>query len=166
VAARAARVAIAAGRSGAPEPGSSDRIDSLKRDLESIRGKEQSVLGELERLDAELQTRRAVVDEADTQLSSASAAVEAAAQALAALQARQDERRRYMRFRLREIYKRGPGAPLRLLAGDEAPGERLRAARYAAYLGHKDREFLSSFRADAERLTEETQGLLEQRKEI
>lgn len=143
-----------------------ERVESLRRQVEALQGKERGILGELDRLDAELRLRRSAVEEADARIGSATTEVDQMAAELARLSGKQAERRKYLTFRLREVYKRGAGAPLRLLAGDEASVELLRSARYAAYLGERDVEVIRSFRADADRLSAETRELIDRRKAI
>ena len=159
-------IAAPGGVPGDRDAARSERMEALRRAVESLQGKELGVLGELERLDAELRLRRAVVEDADARIGSATTAADGMTAELARLHGKQADRRKYLMFRLRELYKRGAGAPLRILAGDAGSIELLRSARYAAYLGERDVEVMRSFRSDADRLVVETQQVVDQRKSI
>ncbi len=130
-------------------------VARLRAELRAIDGKERGVLGEIEALDAGLRLRRAELSLAGERIGAATAAIEARTAALAALDRDQGNRRSYLAFRMREIYKRGPAVGLRLLFGGEPGKGSLDGLRYAAYLNEKDRRIIRAFRDDAARLADE-----------
>jgi septal ring factor EnvC (AmiA/AmiB activator) len=71
----------------------------------------------------------------------------------------QDQRRRYLGFRLREVYKDGPEQLLRpLLGGEEAEGF-WDGLRYAVYLNDRDARVLREYRSGMVRLHDEREDL-------
>ncbi len=139
-----------------------EEVERLRAESRALEGKEKGVLVEIERLDAELKLREISLREVSERISALEASIEERTGSLKRLEAAQGERRRYLAFRLREMYKRGPEASLRLL-GEEQAESLLAGLRYAAYLSEKDRGTLASFREDAGRLEEERVGLLRDR---
>jgi septal ring factor EnvC (AmiA/AmiB activator) len=67
---------------------------------------------------------------------------------------------------MREMYKRGPGAPLRVLLGDEGAADALRGVRYAALLNERDAKTLGRFRDDAALLASERESLAAERERL
>lgn len=173
LAALAATLVLAAGEQpDAPAP-DSDKLRALRQETERLRAqvaelaqRERGVLGEIERLDAELRLSEATVAEAAERVSVVSARIDEATRGLAELERVQSERRAYLSFRLREMYKRGPGASLRRLLGGEEARTFLAGLRYATYLTEKDRATLESYRKDAARLAAERDGLLRDREAL
>ena len=164
-------------RGAGEEPGDpavgQERLGALRAEVERLRslasellGKEKGVLGEIARLDADLRLKEATLREASERTSLATTEIDSRGRELARIESVQAERRRYLAFRLREMYKRGPGAALRrLLGGDEAQSF-LGGLRYATYLSERDRDTLASFRRDAERLQQEQGALVADRERL
>jgi septal ring factor EnvC (AmiA/AmiB activator) len=169
-AAALAAAALVASRGAAATAADAERravlereIDGARRELEAIHARERSALVELQRLDAELRLRRAEAARAGLRIEATAAEVEVRVASLARLVQAQAARQSYLAVRLRELYKQGPGAPLRVLLDRDDGRLRLDAARYALVLGGRDARLLQAFRDDAARLTEESGVLLEQR---
>lgn len=129
------------------------QIGRLERELASLEGKARGVIGELERMGAELRLREAQLAEVSVRLREVSGAIDDRERNLAALKVAQEDRRRYLSFRVREMYKQGPALTVRrVVAGDEDVRSFLAGLRYAEYLGERDTRLLEEFRVDADRL--------------
>jgi len=141
-------------------------IGTLAAELVQLRGRERSVLGELEQFDAELLLRETEVRQASLQLEDVNGAIEGHDSNLTRLDRAQAERRRYLAFRLREIYKAGWDQMLqRVLIGgrDESYWEGL---RYASLLSERDAQVLDGFYVDEQRTSVERLALAERREEL
>jgi septal ring factor EnvC (AmiA/AmiB activator) len=140
-------------------------ISKLEAELEDLRGEERGVLGELERLGAELRLRETKVREASVRLDGVTRAIEEHDAELARLHEAQAERRAYLNFRLREMYKAGSSQILqRLLTGDVRDSY-WSALRYASYLSERDASVLAAFHVDAELTGRELRDLEATRRE-
>lgn len=141
-------------------------IERLRRDLELLASQEEGVLGEIERLGAESRLRRAEAEEAGARLQRLQDEIGTREHAIGSLEARQGDRRSYLSFRLREMYKQGPGRDVRLaMGGDDVEGY-LGGLRYAAYLSGRDHRILHEFRNDRDRLIQERSTLVEERSRV
>lgn len=138
-------------------------IERLRAELGGLQRKERGVLGDLERLGAELRLREAELGEASLRLEAIGADIEKRNRELERLEEAQGRRRVYLAFRLREIHKRGPVSGLRRLAGGEDLESYLQGLRYAAYLTERDGRILEAYRSDSERLRAEREALLEEK---
>jgi len=154
-----------------PEPGEpTDRsarllgmrgeIHRLEEELAKLRRREQGVLGELERLGAELRLRGAELEEVSLRLEDVGAAIDSANGTIVGLERDQDQRRLYLASRLRQIYKEGTSRSIRRFLGGESVDHYWSGVRYAAYLSRKDGRVLGAYRGDAERLNDERQELI------
>lgn len=143
-----------------------DEIGRLRRELDELSGHELGILGELETLEAELRLRRAQLSEVGLRLEALSTGIETRRQRLAALRQTQQERRRYLAFRLREIYKGGRHEELRRLVGGGQVDAYWSGLRYAAFLSQRDSRVLGAYRADAENLETERAALEARRVEL
>jgi septal ring factor EnvC (AmiA/AmiB activator) len=141
-------------------------IGRLRDELAELSGRERSILGELERLGAELRLRRAEHREVSLRLETVHRALEHSTEQLARLEQAQQERRGYLAFRLREMYKAGPERELRKLVGGETVESYWSGLRYAAYLNERDARVLRAYRADAVAVTEERERLLAAQSEL
>jgi septal ring factor EnvC (AmiA/AmiB activator) len=139
----------------AEPPSPQERLSALQRDIARLRrevgslsGKEQGILGELQRLDTERALKEAELQEVEERLAGTEQTLAEDGAHLQALLARRADRARYLSFRLREIYKRGPGIPLRhlLVEGDDA--RVLRGLRLGLLLSERDGRQLRGFRTD------------------
>jgi septal ring factor EnvC (AmiA/AmiB activator) len=142
------------------------QIEAVRAELGRMAGREQGLLGELERLGAELRLREAERAEVATRLAEVTAAIERRDAVLERLDGAQVERRRYLEFRLREIYKAGEHGALRRLLGSAESAEAWTAASYAGYLNQRDAEVLEAFRADEQRSAAERGALESERREL
>ena len=87
-------------------------ISRLETELAALRGRESGLLGELERLGAELRLRRVELEDVTLRSQQVESEVAGLAAKLEQLNRDQDERRGYLVFRLREIYKAGSNQSL------------------------------------------------------
>ncbi|HXV75363.1 MAG TPA: peptidoglycan DD-metalloendopeptidase family protein [Candidatus Polarisedimenticolaceae bacterium] len=143
-----------------------DEIDRLQAELESLGRRESGLLGELERLGAELRLRDAETRAAEVETEEIRAAIDERNAALGRLEAQQADRRGYLAFRLREIYKQGPDRTLRRAVGDVQLESYLAGLRYAAFLSSRDARVLADYRTDARRLTGEREALAAREQEL
>jgi septal ring factor EnvC (AmiA/AmiB activator) len=123
-------------------------------------------LGELERLDAELRLREAEIGETSLRLEGTRAAIGERTDRLDRLERAQDERRGYLAFRLREIYKAGPDQALRVMIGGDELDRYWSGLRYAAFLSERDGQVLRAYRRDTRRLDRERQVLLAEERRL
>jgi septal ring factor EnvC (AmiA/AmiB activator) len=155
-------------------PGRRERARALEREIERIgselarlRGREQGLLGELERLGVEIDLRAAETQRAQLEVEEIRAEVERLDASIERLDARQSDRRRYLAFRLREIYKQGPNQTLRRAVGGNEPATSyLDGLRYAAFLSARDVRVLGAYREDVVALEQERETLLARRERL
>lgn len=138
-------------------------IDRLHTEMEGLARREQTLLGEVERLGAEIRLRGAELAEAALRLEAIHDAIEEHDREISTLSEAQAERQEYLRFRMQELYKRGPVSGLRRLVGGRELASYLPGIRYAAYLSQRDGRVLREFRADAEQLLSERESLATER---
>jgi len=138
-------------------------IGRLRQEMEGLGLREESLLGEVERLGAEIRLRQAELAEASLHLEKVTEAIDEQDRIIGELSLAQAERRAYLAFRLREIYKHGPVSGLRRVVGGEELASYLPGIRYAAYLSKRDGRVLREFRDDAERLGLEREKLATER---
>lgn len=143
-----------------------DEIGRLRLELDELGGREKGVLGELEVLGAELRLRRAQATEVALRLEDVRSAIESLELRLAGLRRAQRERRRYLAFRLREIYKAGRNEELRRLVGGGEVEAYWSGLRYASFLSQRDSRVLQAYRADAEAVLTEQAALESRRLEL
>lgn len=141
-------------------------IAKLEGELEELRSEERGVLGELERLGAELRLRETEVRAASVRVDEVIAAIDEHDAELARLGEAQAERRTYLSFRLREIYKAGSSQILQRLLSGDGRDTYWSALRYASYLSERDARVLEAFHADAELAGRELRELEARRREL
>jgi septal ring factor EnvC (AmiA/AmiB activator) len=141
-------------------------ISKLEAELEELRGEERGVLGELERLGAELRLRETEVREASLRLDEVTRAIDEHDDELARLHEAQAERRAYLSFRLREMYKAGPSQILQRLLIGEGRESYWSALRYASYLSARDAAVLEAYHVDADLTGRELRELELTRREL
>lgn len=134
-------------------------IARLRGELASLVRTESGLLGDVARLDAEVRLREAEAAEAGLRLAQTQAALAERDAGLAGLERAQEARRRYLAFRMREMYKAGPGGVLAAVLGGAQERDALAGVRYAAYLGERDAHLLRAFREDRARLSDERRVL-------
>jgi septal ring factor EnvC (AmiA/AmiB activator) len=143
-----------------------DEIIRLRHELGALRGRERGILGEVERIQAELRLKQAEVSEIDARLALTKRREEEAAARSGALTRSQEERRRYLSFRLREMYKRGSAQELRRLVGGEESEAYFRGLAYASFLSARDGRMLAAYDASAVDLARAESALGEERKRL
>jgi septal ring factor EnvC (AmiA/AmiB activator) len=134
-------------------------IGRLEEELRALSARERGLLNDLERLRTELELRQAEGESVALQVEAVEEAIVERSRGLAVLEAEQEERRTYLAFRLREIYKQGPQQTLRRVVGGEELDSYLDGMRYAAFLSERDSRVLSAYREDTERLAREREEL-------
>jgi septal ring factor EnvC (AmiA/AmiB activator) len=137
---------------GARERAIQADIDRLEAELRDLRARERGLLNDLERLRTELELRHAESDRVALQIEAVEQAIEERSAGLESLESEQEQRRHYLAFRLREIYKQGSQQTLRRVVGGDELDAYLEGMRYAAFLSERDSRVLAAYRADTERL--------------
>jgi septal ring factor EnvC (AmiA/AmiB activator) len=141
-------------------------ISRLEGELGELQRRESGLLGELERLGAELRLRQAELEEVGLRREQVGLAIEERSQRLRRLERAQGERKDYLAFRLREIYKSGPEQELRRFVGGAGIERYWEGVRYAAYLSERDARVLRAYRLDARRLGQESAALEREQAEL
>jgi len=141
-------------------------ISKLEEEVQSLKRRERGVLGEMDRLGAELRLHEAEFREVSLRLEHVSGEIDVRDLHLAELESDQASRQDYLAFRLRELYRAGPHQALRrLIAGAEV--EKYWAGlRYAAFLSDRDGRMLHEFREAAIRIREERHSLASSRDDL
>jgi septal ring factor EnvC (AmiA/AmiB activator) len=134
-------------------------IQRLEGELRQLSARERGLLNDLERLRTELELRLAESESVALQIESVEHAIAERADGLSRLESEQEQRRHYLAFRLREIYKQGPQQTLRRVVGGEELDSYLEGMRYAAFLSERDSLVLAAFRSESERLRKEREQL-------
>ncbi len=141
-------------------------IRALENDLQRLRQREQGVLGELERLGGELRLRDAEYREVSTRMGGLNEEIESRERSLRALEDAQEERHRYLAFRLRELYRAGPDRTLRQFVGGSEARRYFSGLRYTSFLSERDGRVLAEFRVDTRRILGERDKLAAKRGEL
>ncbi len=138
-------------------------IERLQGELERLQTREQGVLGQLSRIDAEIALREAQLEDTAIRLEELGEEIEAREAIAVGIETMQAGREAYLSFRLREMYKQGPGNSFRrsLITGEVE--EFLEGLRYASYLSERDARVIREYRVDAERLRGEQAVLIGER---
>jgi septal ring factor EnvC (AmiA/AmiB activator) len=134
-------------------------IARLESEVDELRGRERGVLGELERIGAELRLRETEHARVTLELEAVGERLDETRRTLDLLTRRQAERREYLASRLRGLYRTGPDAALKQLLEGDGATDFLAGARYAAYLSSRDARVIGEYREDAERLERERDTL-------
>lgn len=142
------------------------RIERLEAEAAAIEAREASVLDELERLSVEVRLRDAVLQRTRVDLEALEFEVDDATRAIARLDEANAERRAWLGYRLREVYKAGPGMTARLALGADDLARYVEGLRYATYLGRRDAEVLRGYRRAVVRLREQRSTLAGRRAEL
>ena len=144
----------------AVQPLFADRAADLKREIERLESEvarlqrsERTVLDQLERLSAELNLAEARRREVEFKRENAESSIAELDAQLETLREEQTERKDYLSFRLREVYKGGEADPLRRLLADGDGDAYWDGLRYAGYLNERDRRVLNAYRKSAEETT-------------
>ena len=138
-------------------------IDRLQQELDRLHSREKGVLGQLSRIEAEVALREAQLEETGIRLSELEEQIEVREATAAGIEAAQANREKYLSFRLREMYKQGPGLTFRRSLFTGEVEEFLSGLRYASFLSERDSRVIREHRADAGRLREELTALESER---
>jgi septal ring factor EnvC (AmiA/AmiB activator) len=141
-------------------------ISEFQGNLDELRGQERGVLGELEQLETELRLRQKEHQGAAVRLDDVTAAIERHDATLAGIDEAQAQRRRYLAFRLREIYKAGSEQTVHRFLGGRGLGLGWSGLGYASYLSERDRQVLEAFAEDEELSKRERSELEKARDEL
>ena len=134
-------------------------IERLEGELQALEQREESLLGKIERLGAEVRLRSAEVREVSLRRDEVAESLAEGEARLAELGDAQADRRDYLAFRLREIYKSGPEGTLREWVGDDQTADYTSGLRYAALLSERDARIIAAYRGDRVRIREENAEL-------
>ncbi len=134
-------------------------ITRLRSELAQAQRKETGLLGEIEKLDAEVRLRQAEAEEAGERIAEIDRTIAGRGNRLKSLERAQEQRRRYLGFRMRELYKAGAEGTLATILGGADAADAVRGMRYAVYLGERDARLLRGWRTDRGRLDSETEAL-------
>ena len=143
-----------------------EEIGRLETELARLDRREEGLLGEIERLGAEVRLRGAELREVQVRLEGVNQALADRHSEVDRLVSSQEDRRRYLAFRLREMYKEGPQRSLRRLVAGEAIESYLTGLRYAAYLSERDGRILQEYRETSVRLAEQTAALAQEQQQL
>jgi septal ring factor EnvC (AmiA/AmiB activator) len=122
----------------------------LKQELETLKQQEQGVLGEVERLGAELRLRSAEMESVELELEQLHENMGELTDRLSELDSFQAERKRYLAFRIRELYRSGPDQAIRRLLGGDEVEQFWNGVRYTSLLSTRDKRMLADYRGTAE----------------
>jgi septal ring factor EnvC (AmiA/AmiB activator) len=146
------------------------RLDALQDEMKRLQGeltglvqREQTLLNDVARLDAEIALRRAELEEVSLRLAETEDRLAESRKTIASIAAERERRSPQLAARLREMYKRGPAGllarvivPINNVAG-------LDGLRYAAYLSRRDATQMAAWRAVSARLGDERRTLSDER---
>ncbi|MCP3979904.1 MAG: peptidoglycan DD-metalloendopeptidase family protein [bacterium] len=141
-------------------------IRRLETEVRNLGGRERGVLGQLERLSAELRLQQAQLQEVEVRLDQMAVDLHELNESLGGLEEAQGERKRYLAFRLREIYKSGQDSGLRGLFTESEVESYWQGVGYASYLSERDGRVLEAYRRDTGALADRRQELESSRAEL
>ncbi len=127
-------------------------IARLGQELARLERQEGGVLGELERLSAELSLGQTRLREVSLRAEAIGERIAGPQRTLEDLVRSQQERQRYLAFRLREMYKGGSRQALRRWLGERDREAYWGGLRYAAFLSARDHDVLSRYQDDKKRV--------------
>lgn len=140
-----------------------EEIVRLAQELDVLSRREQGILGEIETLDAKVRLRSAEIEEVEARKEGLEAVLRQREERLAGLSREQRERERWLRFRVREVYKAGPLASTAVLFGEGGTMEVWEGVRTAAATAERDARTLREWRRDRAALETEVRTLEEER---
>ena len=141
------------------------RRAALEQELQRMRGEEKSLLGEVERLELELQLRGAELAEIQIALRRTRAQLDATVARVAELEKSLAEARPALKRHARALYKLGDTSYLRLLLSIDRPSDFFRGYRLITQIARRDNARVSTFRADLKSLGTEKAALEERTRE-
>ena len=131
----------------------------LEGELAGLSAREQTLLGDVARMDTEIALRRAQLEEVTLRLRDTEARLAASERDLSTIADEQARRAPLLADRLRELYKRGPAGLLARALAPLGAGTRLDGFRYASYLSRRDAVRLAAWRDSSKRLGAEREVL-------
>jgi len=138
-------------------------MQRLEAELAALAAREQTLLGDVTRMDTEIALRRAQLEEVTISLKDTEARLGTSEHELAEISAERGRRAPLLAARLRELYKRGPAGLLARTLTPLGTGSGLDGFRYASYLSRRDAARLASWRDTSKRLGEERAALAAER---
>lgn len=142
------------------------RITRLEVELELLRSNELGILGELEKLSAEIQLREAEQQAVTIEVDAVRERITLQTATLDTLRDAQGRRREYLRFRLREQYKAGENGWLRRWLDDAGASVNRKGFRYADFLSSRDARILQNYRESEQQIEREQRVMLVQEAEL
>ena len=125
-----------------------ERRAALERDLKKLRGQEQSLLGEVERLDLEARVRAEELRETQLVLQRTNQEMDDTLRRLRTVEDSIEKARPVLAERARALYKLGELSYVRLLLSVEQPSDMFRGYRLVTTLARRDKERIAGFRSD------------------
>jgi murein hydrolase activator len=125
-----------------------ERRAAIERDVARLRGQEQGLLAEVERLDLEVRLRTEQLRETQLVLHRATEQLDAATRRARELEGSVAQARPQLAARARALYKMGELSYVRMLLSVERPADMLRGYRFVSALARRDREKMAALRAD------------------
>jgi septal ring factor EnvC (AmiA/AmiB activator) len=171
----AAGLALSLALGVAPLPARTDdararRLEALQDEMKRLQGeltglvtREQTLLNDVARMDAEISLRRAELEDVSLRLAETEDRLAESQRTLASIAAERERRAPQLAARLREMYKRGPAGLLARVIAPLDSVQGLDGVRYAAYLSRRDAGQLAAWRTVTVRLGEERSTLSSQR---
>jgi septal ring factor EnvC (AmiA/AmiB activator) len=138
----------------------------LKQELETLKPQERGVLGEVERLGAELRLRSSEMESVELELDQLRVNMSSLSDKLAELDEFQEERKRYLAFRIRELYRNGPDEAIRRLLGGDEVEQFWNGLRYTSLLSTQDSRMLAEYRRTAAQISRDRQQLVDKEAEL
>jgi septal ring factor EnvC (AmiA/AmiB activator) len=138
------------------------RRAALEQELARLRGRERSLLGEVEQIELEVRLSGEQLHETQLLLQRTNAELDRTLARVRALDESIRQARPLLRARARSLYKLGELSYVRLLLSVEQPADLFRGYRFVTALARRDNERFAAFRADL-RALETTRAELEQR---
>lgn len=142
-----------------------ERRAVLEQDLARMRGEEKSLLGEVERIELELQLRSEELVEIQLGLKRTRAELDATVARVGELEVSLAAARPALARHARALYKLGDTSYLRLLLSIERPADFFRGYRLITTLARRDNARVASFRADLLELGNQRSELEERTRE-
>ncbi len=143
-----------------------EEITRLSQELERLKREEGGVLGELERLSAELSLGRTRLREVSLRGEAIGERIAVHQSTLEDLVQAQQERQAYLAFRLREMYKGGTRQTLRRWLGERDSETYWGGLRYAAFLSARDHTVLTKYQTDEKRVVRRRAALVQERETL
>jgi murein hydrolase activator len=142
-----------------------ERKAALERDLARLRGREKSLLGEVERLELEVRLREEELRETQAVLQRANAALDNTVKQVREKEASLNQARPVLSARARALYKQGQLSYLRLLLSVDRPSDMFRGYRFVTTVARRDNQRVARFRTDLDALAKTRAALERQTQE-